>query len=287
MLRDQGRGVSEPLETPALPAKVALIGAGKMGLALLKGWAARGLSGDGVVVVEPDPHPELAQLCSERGFILNGSYQQGVHPEALVLAIKPQMLDTVAPSIAGFLGEDTVVVSILAGKRVADISTRLAGAQAIVRAMPNTAAAVGRGVTGAFASAAISERQRLAAHALLAAVGSVEWVEREEFIDSVTAVSGSGPAYVFYFVEALASAGVGAGLPPDLAARIARETVVGAGELLSRSPELSPETLRQHVTSPGGTTAAALEVLMAGDGLAPLIERAVAAARRRAGELSG
>jgi pyrroline-5-carboxylate reductase len=258
-----------------------------MGFALLKGWAARGLSGDGVVVVEPDPHPELAQLCAERGFALNGRLAGKAPPQALVLAVKPQLLDSVAPAALEFIGADTVVVSILAGKRVADIAARLGGARAIVRAMPNTAAAVGQGVTGAFAAAAVSDRQREAAHALLAAVGMVEWVDCEEFIDAVTAISGSGPAYVFYFVEALAKAGASAGLPPELAARIARGTVVGAGELLRRSPELSPETLRQHVTSPGGTTAAALEVLMAEDGLAPLIERAVGAAKRRAGELSG
>lgn len=279
--------MSEARETPAPPATVALIGAGKMGLALLKGWAARGLSGEGVVVVEPNPQPELAQLCVERGFILNGRFAEDAPSEALVLAVKPQMLDAVAPSIARFVGKDTLIVSILAGKRVADIAARLTGAGAIVRAMPNTAAAVGRGVTGAFASGGISDRQREAAQALLGAVGVVEWVDNEEFIDALTAISGSGPAYVFYFVEALAKAGANVGLPPELSARLARETVVGAGELLRLSPELSPEALRQNVTSPGGTTAAALEMLMAEDGLAPLIERAVAAAKRRAGELSG
>lgn len=279
--------MSDAPEKSALPTTVVLIGAGKMGFALLKGWAARGLSGDGVVVVEPDPHPELAHLCAERGFALNGRLAGKARPQALVLAVKPQLLDSVAPSALEFIGEDTVVVSILAGKRVADIAARLGGARAIVRAMPNTAASVGQGVTGAFASVAISERQREAAHALLASVGMVEWVDSEEFIDAVTAISGSGPAYVFYFVEALAKAGTSVGLPSELAARIARETVVGAGELLRRSPDLSPETLRRHVTSPGGTTAAALEILMAEGGLAPLIERAAAAAKRRAGELSG
>jgi pyrroline-5-carboxylate reductase len=269
-----------------LPGSVTLVGAGKMGLALLQGWAARGLSGAGVAIVEPKPSPELAALAAERGFGLNPPQREA--PAALVLAIKPQMLDAVAPSIVADAGPDALIVSILAGKRVADLAARLPQARKIVRAMPNTPAAIGRGITGVFAGPDVGPVERGLAEALLSSVGEVEWVDSEALIDSVTAVSGSGPAYVFYFVECLTRAGVEAGLPEATAARLARATVAGAGELLRRDAETTPETLRENVTSPGGTTAAALETLMAtADGLEPLLRRTVAAARRRAEELSG
>lgn len=265
-------------------ASIALVGAGNMGLALLEGWAAHGLSGPDATIVEPQPSPRLTALCARHGFSLNGV---AAPREAVVLAVKPQMLEAGAEAAAPFVGEETVIVSILAGKRIADLAGRLPGARAIVRAMPNTPAAIGRGVTGAYANPEASAGQRALADALLATVGGVEWVESEALIDAVTAVSGSGPAYVFYLVECLAAAGVDAGLPEALAGRLARATVEGAGELLHRQSETSAETLRQRVTSPGGTTAAALEVLSASDGLAALMRRTVAAAKRRAGELSG
>lgn len=267
-------------------ASVALIGAGNMGLAMLEGWAAQGLSADRVAIVEPNPSDRLQALRAAHGFSLSGA-SGGKAFDAVVLAVKPQMLDAGVEAAAPFVGPASVVVSILAGKRISDISARLPAARAVVRAMPNTPAAIGRGMTGAFASGETSEAQRGLAHALLAAAGQVEWVESEALIDAVTAVSGSGPAYVFYLVEALAAAGVEAGLPADLASRLARATIEGAGELLHRQGDVSAETLRQRVTSPGGTTAAALSVLMAEDGLAPLMARAVAAARKRAAELSG
>jgi pyrroline-5-carboxylate reductase len=197
------------------------------------------------------------------------------------------MLEAGATAAGPFVGPDSLVVSILAGKRVADLSARLPAARAFVRAMPNTPAAIGRGMTGAFANDSVTPAQLALADALLRAVGDVEWVANEALIDAVTAVSGSGPAYVFYLVEALAQAGVDAGLPPDLAERLARATIEGAGELLFRQPEVAAAELRRRVTSPGGTTAAALDVLMGSDGMAPLMTRAVEAARRRAGELSG
>lgn len=257
-----------------------------MGFALLSGWAKLGLSGDGVSIVEPRPSAELLELCKRHDFRIVAA-EEAKPAEALILAIKPQMLDEAAPLLASLVLPGTLVVSILAGKSVKDLSSRAPNARAIIRAMPNTPAAVGRGATGAFASALVSARQKEAAQSLLSAVGLVEWVEREELIDAVTAVSGSGPAYVFYFVEALARAGVAAGLPEDLAARLARATIEGAGELLHAQPEVSPGTLRENVTSPGGTTAAALAVLMAQDGLESLLTRAVLSAKRRAGELSG
>jgi pyrroline-5-carboxylate reductase len=266
---------------------VALIGAGNMGLAMLEGWAKEGLSGGDVVVVEPNPSQRLSDLCAVKGFRVAAQPAAGYARDAVILAVKPQALDAGAASAAPFVGPGSVVVSILAGKRIADLSARLPAAKAIVRAMPNTPAAIGRGMTGAFANSETTEPQRALADALLKAAGQVEWVESEALIDAVTAVSGSGPAYVFYLVESLAAAGVAAGLPEALAGRLARATVEGVGELLHRQPETSAETLRQRVTSPGGTTAAALGVLMGEEGLAPLMSRAVAAAKKRAEELSG
>lgn len=265
-------------------ASLALIGAGNMGLAMLEGWAGQGLSGASVSIIEPNPSPRLTALCAEKGFSLNGPGQMS---DAVTLAIKPQMLDAGAAAAAPFVGPKSVVVSILAGKRIADLAARLPGATAFVRAMPNTPAAIGRGMTGAYASDAVTPAQRALADALLGAVGGVEWVESEALIDAVTAVSGSGPAYVFYLVEALAQAGVAAGLPADLAGRLARATIEGAGELLYRQPDVEAAELRRRVTSPGGTTAAALDVLMGEEGMGPLLTKAVAAAKRRAGELSG
>jgi len=265
---------------------IVFVGAGKMGAALLSGLARAGAPGR-VEVIEPHPSAEVEALCAAQGFILRRNPPADGRPAGTVLlAIKPQLLDSVAPTLSKLVRSETLVVSILAGKRISDLSARL-GAKAFVRAMPNTPAAIGRGITGAFANVQTSAPQREVAQRLLAAAGEVVWVEREELIDAVTAVSGSGPAYVFLLAECLAAAGTAAGLAEDLAAKLARATVSGAGELMHRAPELSPATLRENVTSPGGTTAAALAVLMAQDGLAPLMTRAVAAAKRRATELSG
>ncbi len=255
-----------------------------MGGAMLRGWLGQGYDPTKIHVIEPYPPENLASLARDKGFILGPPSRP---PEVLVLAIKPQMLEEAAPSLAPFVSAETLVISILAGKTMANIAARLPQAKAIVRAMPNLAAEVGRGATGLAASEEVTPRQRAIAGALLGAVGLVEWVAGEHLIDAVTAVSGSGPAYVFYLAECLAKAGASLGLPEDMAARLARATVEGAGELLFRQSGSSPAELRASVTSPGGTTAAALGVLMAPDGLAPLIERTAAAARQRAVELSG
>ena len=271
------------MSTLAPDPALVLVGAGKMGGALLDGWLAAGIA-DGAAIIDPAPSPALVSLCARAGLSLNKAPPRPA--ETLVLAVKPQMLDAVAASVAPLVGPDTLIVSVLAGKRIADLRARLPGAGPIIRAMPNLPAEVGRGVTGAFASAEVEHAGRARAETLLGAVGLVEWLEDEALIDAVTAVSGSGPAYVFHLVECLAAAGAAAGLPPDLAMRLARGTVTGAGELLHRS-EAEAGALRQAVTSPGGTTAAALDVLMMADGLKPLMTRAVLAARRRAEELSG
>ncbi|CAA2137076.1 pyrroline-5-carboxylate reductase [Methylobacterium bullatum] len=268
----------------ALPASLTLVGAGKMGGAMLAGWLAGGLDAARTCVVDPQASPEMVRLCESHGIALNPS--DVPTNDALILAIKPQGLESAAGLLDGLIAPHTLVVSILAGKTIADLSRRLPSARAIVRAMPNLPASIGRGVTGAVANADVSPDQRDQADALLKGVGAVEWLDDEALIDALTALSGSGPAYVFLLAEAMAEAGVAAGLPADMAARLARATVAGAGALLSASPYEAGQ-LRRDVTSPGGTTAAALAVLMRDGGVPDLMREAVAAAAVRAGELSG
>ncbi len=269
---------------PAMPRSVLLVGAGKMGLAMLEGWLARGLPGAAVTILDPHLSADAAKVAGSHGIAANPD--RPAPADVTVLAIKPQSLDSAAPALASLVA-GSLVVSVLAGKTVADLSSRLPAAASFVRAMPNLPASIGLGATGAYASPGVTAAQRGFADALLTAVGIVEWVGEESLIDAVTALSGSGPAYVFLMAEALAAAGVEAGLPADLSARLACATVSGAGALIARS-DLPPSRLRENVTSPGGTTAAALALLMDGtEGLGPLMIRAVAAARRRAEELSG
>ncbi|WP_062219278.1 pyrroline-5-carboxylate reductase [Aureimonas sp. D3] len=262
--------------------RLTLLGGGNMGGAMLRGWIAAGLDPASVTVVDPSPNDALAEL-----------FEAGVHhrtaapdevQDVIVLAVKPQMLDEAASQLGAALGAETLLISVAAGRTVASIEGLL-GAHPVVRAMPNTPALIGRGVTGAFANARVDESKRALADRLLSASGPVEWVPGEAEIDMVTAVSGSGPAYVFLLAEALAEAGVAAGLEPALAMRLARHTVAGAGELMIRSTD-EPAQLRRNVTSPKGTTEAALKVLMADDGFGPLLTRAVAAAKTRAEELA-
>jgi pyrroline-5-carboxylate reductase len=263
---------------------IVLVGAGKMGAAMLQGWVSRGIDPSKLVVLDPQPAEDVKPL-SARGVQFNPA-SRPTESGAIVIAVKPQVADSVIAPLAPMAGESTIVVSIMAGKTLEFLEHALPG-NAIVRAMPNTPAAIGRGITVAVGNARVSSAQRDLADGLLGATGAVEWISDEKLMDAVTAVSGSGPAYVFLLAESLARAGVAAGLPPELAARLARETVTGSGELLHRSA-VDPATLRQNVTSPGGTTAAALEVLMAAaDGLDPLLAKAIAAAARRSRELAG
>ena len=267
------------------PRTLALAGAGKMGGAMLRGWLDGGLKAEGVVVVEPHPSPELAALQAERGFALNP--REPAAAEAFVLAVKPQALAEAAPTLQGLAGPQTLVISVIAGKTIADLSARFLKPRAFVRVMPNTPAAVGRGAAAGSANGQVNATQRGWTERLMRAVGVFEWVADEALIDAVTALSGSGPAYVFALVEAMARAGEDVGLPADLSMRLARATVEGAGELMAREPQTSAAVLRQNVTSPGGTTAAALGVLKATDGLDALLAHAVKAARDRARQLGG
>jgi pyrroline-5-carboxylate reductase len=267
---------------------LVLAGCGKMGGALLEGWLHKGISARNIIVVEPSA--AIVQSLAGRG--LGGVY---MHPEAIpaaiapavvVFAVKPQTMDVVVPGYRRFVGPSTAFLSIAAGKPIRYFETALGRDAAVLRAMPNTPAAVHRGITVVCANARVTAAQRAHCSELMAAVGTVEWIEDETLMDAVTAVSGSGPAYVFLLAECLAKAGAEVGLPDDLAMRLARATVAGSGELLARAAEPAG-TLRANVTSPGGTTAAALDILMASDGLQPLLTRAIAAATRRSRELAG
>ncbi len=261
-----------------------------MGAAMLAGWLDRGLDPAKVIIQEPHLSGAALELAQKHGIkSVSGSVSDlGSKPlplAVIVVAVKPQMMDEVFPALAKIASTDTVIMSIAAGKTIASFERHLPPGTAVVRAMPNTPAAIGRGITGAVANSHTSAAQKEICEGLLRAVGDVVWVPDENLIDAVTAVSGSGPAYVFLLAETLAQAGVAAGLDEATAKRLASATVSGAGELLHRSNS-DPAMLRQNVTSPGGTTAAALAVLMRdGDGLKELMTDAVLAALRRGREL--
>lgn len=257
-----------------------------MGSAMLRGWLASGTAAQ-FVVVEPaglpaafagDPSVSFHRIADE--------VAAEPAPDAVVFAVKPQIIDDVLPAFRRWAGPRTrtLFLSIAAGKTIAGLARHL-GDAAIVRVMPNTPAAIGRAISVACANPRVSPEQKRLAEALLTAIGESVWADDEALMDAVTAVSGSGPAYVFLLIETLAAAGEKAGLSPELALRLARDTVAGSGELARQSSE-SPGKLRENVTSPGGTTRAALDVLMAPDGMARLLERAVAAATARSRELA-
>jgi len=268
---------------------ILLVGCGKMGGALLSGWIDAGRAPGSICVVEPEDATfakAVSPLPAGIGHVkspheLSGAYR----PDIVVVAVKPQIMDEVAPNLRRFAQDGIAVLSIAAGRTIDYFQDALGKRAAIVRAMPNTAASIGRGITAAIANAYVGADQHALCDALLAAVGEVVWLTDEGQMDAVTAVSGSGPAYVFLLAECLAKAGEEAGLPQKLAAQLARATVAGAGALLVTSPE-EPAKLRQNVTSPGGTTEAALKVLMARGGLQALMTKAVAAATKRSHELA-
>lgn len=267
-----------------MSGRILLIGAGRMGAALARGWIADG-RGPEIAVMEPQADAAFARALRKAGGALNPKPALIGKPRAVVLAVKPQMLEGVARDAARFAASRPVFISVAAGVSLNRLDEWLGGGAAIVRAMPNLPAAIGAGATVAAANGRVTAAQRKLAGALLSASGALDWLEDEGPIDAVTAVSGSGPAYVFLLVEALAAAGVEAGLNADLSMRLARQTIIGGGALMEAWPERDAATLRRDVTSPGGTTEAALKVLMAGNGLSPLMTRAVKAAAKRAKQL--
>jgi pyrroline-5-carboxylate reductase len=261
---------------------VMLVGAGKMGLALARGWLDAGLPPNHLLLVDPAPNPAAQQLAEDYGLTLNAD-ASGLLPNVLVLAVKPQVIDPVMESLQPIVGPQTLAISIAAGIDINRLSRGLDMGR-VVRTMPNTPAQIGKGITGAVAGPEVTSEGRAVAEALLSAAGPVVWFEDEGQLDAVTAVSGSGPAYVFHLVEALAEAARRQGLPDAIAEQLARQTVIGSAALLEADPA-PPAVLRQNVTSPNGTTQAGLAVLMGEPGLIDLIDRTVDAARRRSEEL--
>jgi pyrroline-5-carboxylate reductase len=262
---------------------ILLIGAGRMGSALLKGWLKSGVKP--IQVVEPKPSPELRKLAKAKKISLFAAPSQVKgKPAVCVVAIKPQVLKGEAATLADFATRGTLMLSIAAGTSIAALTKAWGRKARIIRAMPNTPGAVGHGISGLFAAPGTTKADKKNAEALLSALGQTIWVAKEDLIDSVTALSGSGPAYLFLMAEAMTEAGIAEGLPPDQAEKLARATVAGAGALLAHDPTPA-SALREAVTSPHGTTEAALKVLMAKNGLTPLMKRAIRAARQRAEEL--
>ena len=263
---------------------IILVGGGNMGGALLGGWLKEGIAAANIQVLDPGPNPAMAKMFADNGVSHITSAEGISPPDVLLIAVKPQIMGDVLQSVRSLAGENTLVISVAAGKTLAFMDEHL-GAPLLVRSMPNTPALVQRGITVACANAQVTQDHKDLATQLLGATGSVEWVENEALMDAVTAVSGSGPAYVFHLAEALGDAAIEAGLPEPLARKLALETVAGAGELMAQSP-LPPSKLRENVTSPGGTTQAALSILMGEGGFGELLKRAVDAAANRSRELS-
>ncbi|MEQ8585654.1 MAG: pyrroline-5-carboxylate reductase [Thalassobaculaceae bacterium] len=268
---------------------LVLIGCGKMGGAMLAGWLESGEADGGVHVVEPnrDAMGDLAEHAKVTVHASAADLPGDLAPGVVILAVKPQMMDDALVPLATLTASGAYFLSIAAGKTIGYFEGRLGASAPIVRAMPNTPAAVGRGITAYVANRHVSDDQKAQAHRLLEAVGEAVEAEQEAQIDAVTALSGGGPAYVFLLIETLAAAGVKSGLPEDMAMRLARSTVSGSGELARQSTEAAAQ-LRINVTSPGGTTAEALKVLMdEKTGIQPIFDAAIAAATARSKELAG
>ena len=268
-----------------LNGTLVLVGAGKMGGAMLEGWLATGVNPKNIAVLDPHAAPEMVALLSRHGIRLNPAIADIENVEVILVAVKPQIMDEVLPPLASLGKHGPLILSIVAGKTIARFAEHFGAESAIIRTIPNTPASIGRGITAITANSHVSVAQHDLAIALLEAIGEVVTVENEDLIDAATALSGSGPAYIFYLTECMAEAGEKLGLPKDLAIQLARATVSGSGELMHQSGT-DAATLRQNVTSPKGTTYAALQILMADDGMGPLFDKAIAAARDRARELA-
>jgi pyrroline-5-carboxylate reductase len=259
-----------------------LVGCGNMGAALAVGWLAQGLGHDQLHIVEPNASARVVALGAQ----LHATMPQKLHPRAIVLAIKPQLMDAVLPELAPLMQDDMLLVSIAAGTSLAQLGRGVEGRGHHVRAMPNTPAAIGAGISALFAPPAVPQANRDLAEALLLAAGKVVWLESEDQMAAVTALSGSGPGYIFYLLECLARAGEALGLKTELSQILALETLLGSAKLASQTGE-DPALLRRQVTSPNGTTAAGLDILMSENGLGKLIHHTVDAAAKRARELAG
>lgn len=265
-------------------SRIVLLGGGRMGAALLRGWLSRGVPASSVTVIDPFASPYLQELADSQGLVLNPQILEPA--DFLILAVKPQMVEDAVSKTSLPLSADGVVISIMAGKTLANLRSLFPKAAGVVRAMPNLAVSVGRGATVAVANPNCPASSLAGAGHLLAASGALIWLETETLVDAATALSGSGPAYVFYMTECMTQAGINAGLPAAIAAQLAQATVAGAGALLHETAR-PPAELRAEVTSPGGATQAGLEVLCAGNRLQSLLDATLLASKRRAAELAG
>ncbi|HEY8189696.1 MAG TPA: pyrroline-5-carboxylate reductase, partial [Micavibrio sp.] len=270
--------------------KLALIGCGKMGSAILRGWLAAGERSKVLVLDPAGLPPELTPLVDGKVAYFKSTSEfvkaaTAEKPDVFLLAVKPQVMEAACRSIAPAVSREALILSIAAGQAIASFEKRFALTQSIVRAMPNTPAAIGKGITIAVAGRHVSAAQKQIAAGILQTTGVLEWIDDEGLLDAVTALSGSGPAYVFLLIDTLASAGMKAGLPTDLAGKLARQTVIGAAALAESEPDTDAAQLRKNVTSPGGTTEAALKVLMNGE-LQEIFDAALTAATARGRELN-
>lgn len=268
-----------------LKGTLVLAGCGKMGGAMLEGWLKAGADPKKIIAIDPQPPNEVMDVLVQHRIKHNPDLSAVTDAEVIVVAVKPQVMEDVLPNLVILKSSTPLILSVAAGKTIATFVKHFGADAAIIRTIPNTPAAIGRGITAMSANANVSEAQMKLANTLLSSTGEVVTVENESMIDLVTAVSGSGPAYVFYLTECLANAGEKIGLPASLAMQLARATVAGSGELM-RQTGIDAVTLRQNVTSPNGTTYAALQILMADDGMKPLFEKAIKAAADRSKELA-
>jgi pyrroline-5-carboxylate reductase len=263
---------------------IALIGCGKMGGAMLRSWVNNSVANKIAVF---DPAPPAEDFAGVTFYSdITAFCENAADTNIFIMAVKPQIMADVCTSIKPAVAADALILSIAAGQTISSFEERFGSTQPLIRVMPNTPAAIGKGMSVAVANASASEAQMQQADILLKAVGKIEWVEDEALLNAVTAVSGSGPAYIFHLIEAMAAAGEQAGLSAELSMTLARETVIGSAALAASEPETSAEQLRKNVTSPGGTTQAALDVLMAEKGLTDLMTRAITAAKKRGEELA-
>ncbi|AMC13179.1 pyrroline-5-carboxylate reductase [Liberibacter crescens] len=263
---------------------IALVGAGKMGTAILSGWLEGGIPPSSMMVIDPKPSIEATAKIREYNIAYKNIPPQNIKAEIVLIAVKPHDIDTVIPIIKSLIEETTIVISIAAGKTLAYFRKNL-GDIAIIRAMPNIAATVKCSVTAVFANKKINSNAHQKVNKLLSILGTVEWLLKEEDMDIVTALSGSGPAYLFYLIECMANAACKLGLPQNLSVRLARDTIIGSSELIRQSTD-EISTLRENVTSPGGTTEKALSVLLGKDGMQALFDKALAAAQMRSKEIA-
>ncbi|MBT5072370.1 MAG: pyrroline-5-carboxylate reductase [Kordiimonadaceae bacterium] len=267
---------------------ILLLGCGKMGSAMLSGWLEQGLSSDALHIVDPyldNIKKNFTTVTEAQLHETAQSLPANLTPSIVILAVKPQMMDEAIKALSTLDLSKSLFLSIAAGKTIHYFEDKLGADSAIIRAMPNTPAAIGKGITVCCANDPVNTEQIKICETLLQTVSVVEWLDDESLMDAVTALSGSGPAYVFYMAEAMAAAGEAIGLSPELSKKLARHTVSGAGALLEASDERTSK-LRENVTSPGGTTAAALDVLMSEEGLAKVIRRAMQEAKSKSKELA-